>query len=155
MTIDNGPYLFDVGVTALAHSDAPVRDRALSYVQRAISGEIDAIVPYASVVGAHNALTSYYGLSNDRASTLMENFMSAQRIHWYSGMVEDVVRNGFSRARRTNIGGWDGYYAEVAVSEGAETVLTIDNDFEKVDEVESNVILSPEEFSQLNEYLGY
>lgn len=155
MTSDNGPYLFDVGVTALAHSDAPVRDTALSYVQRAIAGEIDAIVPHVSVVGAHNALTSYYGLSNDRASTLMENFMSARRIHWYSGMTEDVVRDGFSRALRSNIGGWDGYYAAVAVSEGAETVLTIDNDFEKVDEVEANVILSPEEFSELNEYLGY
>jgi predicted nucleic acid-binding protein len=155
MTTDNGPYLFDVGVTALAHSDAPVRDSALSYVQRAIAGEIDAIVPCASVVGAHNALTSYYGLSNDRASTLMENFMSARRIHWYSGMTEDVVRGGLSRARRSNIGGWDGYYAEVAVSEGANTVLTIDDDFEKVGEVDSNVILSPEEFSELNEYLGY
>ena len=34
-----GPYLFDVGVIALAHTDAPVRDAALSYVRRAIAGE--------------------------------------------------------------------------------------------------------------------
>lgn len=153
--MSEGPYLFDVGVTALAHSDAPVNDRALSYVQRAISGEIDAIVPRASVVGAHNALTTYYGVSNDRASTLLQNFLDAERIHWYEGMAEEVVRNGFSLASDTNIGGWDGYYASVAIEEGVETILTIDSDFTKVDGLNANIILSPDEFATLNEYLGY
>lgn len=153
--MSEGPYLFDVGVTALAHSNAPVKDAALSYVRRAISGEIDAIVPYASVVGAHNALTSYYGLSNARASKLMQNFMSAKRIHWYDGMSRDVVSDGFSLATELNIGGWDGYYAQVAVEEGAETILTIDDDFERVDGIETNVVLSTSEFGELNEYLGY
>jgi predicted nucleic acid-binding protein len=153
--MNEGPYLFDVGITALAHSGAPVRDAALRYVRQAITGEIDAIVPYASVVGAHNALTSYYGLSNDRASTLMENFTSARRIHWYDGMAEHVVREGLSLARETNIGGWDGYYAAVALEEGARTILTIDDDFERVDGVETEVVLSSEQFAALNEYLGY
>jgi len=80
--VSDGSYLFDVGVTALAHTDAPVRDEALSYLRRAISGEIDAIVPYTSVVGAQNALTSYYGISNERAARVMQNFMEAKRIHW-------------------------------------------------------------------------
>lgn len=150
-----GPYLFDAGVTALAHSNAPVEDAALSYVRRVISGEIDAVVPRASVVGAHNALTSYYGLSNSRASKLMQNFMSAKRIHWYGGMGRAVVNEGFSLATDLNIGGWDGYYAQVALEASVETILTIDDDFEKVDGVETNVVLSPEEFADLNEYLGY
>lgn len=153
--MSEGPYLFDVGVTALAHSDAPVNDTALSYVRRAIAGEIDAVVPYASVVGAHNALTAYYGLSNAHASTLMENFMDAKRIHWYDGLSKETVRSGFSQARELNIGGWDGYYAHVAREEGVDTILTIDDDFEKVAEVDAEVILSPTEFAALNEYLGY
>lgn len=132
-----------------------VNDTELSYVQQAISGDIDAIVPYASVVGAHNALTTDYGVSNARASTLMQNFMDAKRIHWYNGGTEDVVRTGFSRASDTNIGGWDGYYAAVAREEGVGTVLTIDNDFKKVQGINANVILSAEEFATLNEYLGY
>ena len=153
--MSDGPYLFDVGVTALAHTDAPVRENALSYLRRAISGEIAAVVPYASVVGAHNALTSYYGLSNERASLLMENFMEAKRIHWYDGMSEGLVRDGLTLAAETNIDGWDGYYARVAIEEGVETVLTIDNDFETVEGIEANVILSSEEFAALNAYLGY
>ena len=153
--MSDGPYLFDVGVTALAHTDAPVRENALSYLRRAISGEIDAVVPYASVVGAHNALTSYYGLSNERASLLMENFMEAKRIHWYDGMSEGLVRDGLTLAAETNIDGWDGYYARVAIEEGVETVLTIDDDFETVEGIEANVILSSEEFAALNAYLGY
>jgi len=153
--VSDGPYLFDVGVTALAHTDAPVRDRALSYLRQAIAGEIDAIVPYASVVGAHNALTSYYGISNERASRLMQNFMEAKRIHWYNGMAETVVRDGFSRASETNISGWDGYYAQVAINEGVNTVLTIDDDFKRFDAFVAEVILSPDEFSELNRFLGY
>ena len=153
--MSDGPYLFDVGITALAHTNAPVRDTALSYVRQAIAGEIDAVVPYASVVGAHNALTSYYGLSNGRASRLLENFMEAKRIHWYSGFEGEVVCDGFVLARELNIGGWDGYYAQVALEEGVETILTIDDDFENVEGVEAEIILSPEEFATLNDYLGY
>lgn len=29
---------------------------------------------------------------------LMQNFMDAKRIHWYSGMNEEVVREGFVQA---------------------------------------------------------
>lgn len=153
--MSNGPYLFDVGVIALAHSDAPVNGTPLSYVKRAIAGEIDAVVPYASVVGAHNALTTYYGLSNARASRLMENFLDTNQIHWYRGMSERLLRGGFDLARTQNIGGWDGYYGQVALSEGVETILTIDDDFEQLDGVQAEVVLTAEEFAQLNDYLGY
>lgn len=153
--MSDGPYLFDGGVIALAQSDAPVNNTPLSYVKRAITGEIDAIVPYASVVGAHNALTTYYGLSNARASRLMENFLDTTEIHWYSGMSERLLRDGFDIARKQNIGGWDGYYGQVAVAEGVETILTIDDDFEQLDGVEAEVVLTSEEFGELNEYLGY
>ena len=149
-----GPYLFDVGVIALAHSDAPVRETALSYVRDAVTGDIDAVVPYPAVVGAHTVLTTYYGYSNADAARLMQNFMDAQRIHWYDGMTEETVRGGFSRAAAANVGGWDGYYAQVAIEDGVETVLTIDDDFERFDDFETEVILSGEEFAELNEFLS-
>lgn len=148
------PYLFDVGVIALAHTEAPVRDTALSYVRDAIAGEIDAVVPYPALLGAHTVLTTYYGRSNADASRLLENFLDAKRIHWYDGMSEAVVRGGLSRASDANVGGWDGYYAQVAIDEGVNTVLTIDDDFERFDAFDTEVILSPEEFRELNRFLG-
>jgi len=66
-----------------------------------------------------------------------------------------VVRDGFSRAADTNIDGWDGYYIQVAIEKGVETVVTIDDDFEQVAGIEANLILSPEEFATLYGYLGY
>ncbi len=45
MSDGDGPYLFNVGVIALAHTEALVRDAALSYVRDAITGNIDAVVP--------------------------------------------------------------------------------------------------------------
>jgi hypothetical protein len=53
-----------------------------------------------------------------------------------------------------NIDGWDGYYAQVAVAEGVNTVLTIDDDFERVDDFDTEIILSTEEFRELNAFLG-
>ncbi len=152
--MDEGPYLFDVGVIALAHTDAPVRDATLEYVQAAIRGEIDAVVPYPAVLGAHNVLTAYYGRSNADASRLLGNFMDAKRIHWHEGIPEDVVRNGLSQAGEANVGGWGGYYAQVAIEEGVETVLTIDDDFERFGAFETEVVLSAAEFEELNRFLG-
>jgi len=148
------PYLFDVGVIALVHTEAPVRDAALSYVRDAIAGDIEAVVPYPALVGAHSVLTTYYGRSNTDASRLLQNFMDAKRIHWHDRMSEDTVRGGFSRASTANLDGWDGYYAQVAIEEGVRTVLTIDDDFEGFAAFDTEVILSPAEFRELNEFLG-
>lgn len=153
MSDRRGPYLFDVGVIALAHTEAPVRDAALSYVRRAISGDIDAVVPYPAVFGAHTVLTTYYGRSNADASRLLQNFMDAKRIHWYDTMPEVVVRDGLSQASRMNVDGWEGYYAQVAIEEGVNTMLTIDNDFDRFDAFDTEIILSPSEFRELNTFL--
>jgi len=61
--------------------------------------------------------------------------------------------DGFSPASEANVGGWDGYYPQVAINEGVNTVLTIDNDFQRFDAFDTEVILSPEEFNELNRYL--
>ena len=153
--MSDAPYLFDVGVVALAHAGTPVSGSALSHLQDAITGTIDGVIPYAALVGAHHVLSSYYGFSNARASQLMQNLMDSKRIYWYDDMPEEVVRSGFSLAGELNIDGWDGYYAEVAFNEGVGTILTIDDDFESVDGVTTEVILSSDEFATLNEFLGY
>ena len=154
MSEAGGPYLFDVGVIALAHTEAPVREAALSYVQDAIAGEIDAVVPYPAVFGAHVVLTTYYGRSNAEASRLLANFLDASRIRWYDGISEATVRGALAQANETNSNGWDGYYAQVAIDEGVTTVLTIDDDFERFDAFETEIILSPDEFRELNAFLG-
>lgn len=99
------PYLFDIGVIALAHAGTPVSEPALSSLRDAITGTIEGVVPYAALVGAHHALSSYYGFSNDRASQLMRNVMDAKRIHWYDEIPERLVRSGFSLAGEPNIDG--------------------------------------------------
>jgi len=154
MSDAGGPYLFDVGVIALAHTTAPVRDAALSYVQAAIAGDIDAVVPYPALFGAHTVLTTYYGYSNADASRLLQNFLDAKRIHWYDRMPDAVVQGGFSHAGEVNVDGWDGFYAQVAIDEGVKTVLTIDDDFERFDAFDTEVILSPKQFAELNRYLA-
>ncbi|VTT87031.1 hypothetical protein DM2_3069 [Halorubrum sp. DM2] len=153
MSDAGGPYLFDVGVIALAHTDAPVRDAALSYVRDAIAGDIDAVVPYPAVYGAHVVLTTHYGYTNADASRLLSNFLDARRIHWHDRLPERTVRAGLDRAGDANVGGWDGYYAQVAIEEGVATLLTVDDDFERFDAFETELILSPEEFETLDEYL--
>lgn len=153
--MDDGPYLFDVGVTALAHAGTPVSETALTLVRRAVTGEIEAIVPYASLLGAHHVLVSVYGFSAGEASELVGRFMDAERVHWYGDVAEDGTRAALERAGASNVDGWDGYYAQVAIEEGVKTILTLDDDFERLDGVEAEVVLSSEEFAALNEYLGF
>jgi len=151
--MSDGPYLFDVGVVALAHAGTPVSDPALSYVRRGVAGEIDAIVPRSALFGAHTVLSNYYGFSNAEASRLMRNFMGASRIHWCTKMPEATVEDAFDRSRELNVDGWDGYYATVALEEGAETILTLDDDFERVEGVSTEILLSREEFATLTEFI--
>lgn len=154
MSEDSGPYLFDVGVVALAHAGTPVSDRAMSYLRDAIRGDIDAIVPYPVVFGAHVVLTEYYGVSTGAATDMMLNFMDSERIDWRGEMPESVVRRAFGRASALNVDAWDGYYADLALGEEVNTVLTLDDTFDSVDGVSTEVILSPAEFAILNDFLS-
>ena len=151
--MSDGPYLFDVGVVALAHARTPVSETPLSYVRDAIRGDIDVVVPYTALVGAHHVLTSFYGFSHGDASRLMQNLTDAKRVHWYRELPDRVVRSGFGLASEHGIDGWDGYYARVALDEGVETILTLDDDFKAVDGIDTEVVLSPEEFAALEEHL--
>ena len=154
MSRSDGPYLLDAGVVALAHTDAPVRNAVLDRLKAGIAGEIEAVVPYPAVIGAHHVLTAYYGRSNGAASRLLRNFPDAGRTHWYDGVPRGVVRDGLSLAGDADVGGWDGCYAAVATAEDVNTVATIDDDFERFDAFDTEVILSPEQYRELNAYLG-
>ena len=139
----------------MAAAETATDDGAFTYVRQVIAGRIQAIVPHTSLLGAHHILSSVYRFSNDRASALMQRFMNANRIHRHEELAEDAVRAGFECAGEMNIDGWDGYYAQVAIEEGAETILTLDDDFDRIDELTAEVILSSEEFRTLDEFLGY
>ncbi|WP_144903952.1 hypothetical protein [Halobellus captivus] len=80
--------------------------------------------------------------------------MDAKRFRWYDEITHSVVRNAFSQASDANVGGRDGYYAGAAIDEGVNTVLTIDDDFERFDAFDTEGILSSEQFRELNQYLG-
>ena len=58
------------------------------------------------------------------------------------------------RASEANVGGWDGYYTQVAIEAGVETVATIDNDFERFDAFDTELVFSPEEFEELDRFLS-
>lgn len=150
-----GPYLFDVSLIALGHAGTPVSEPALQYVRQAVEGKIDAIVPHPALIGSQHILRRVYRFSNTEAARLMTQFRDARRIHWYEDIPESRLRDGLTLAGTANINGWDGYYATVARNEGVETILTLDDDFERVEGVACEVVLDTEQFETLNEYIGW
>jgi len=152
--VSDAPVLFDVGVVALAHSGTPMCDTSLGYVRDAIQGELDAVVPYQVMVGAHHILNRDYGFSRAEATYVLTNFLDAEQIHWYPGFTESDTRQGLTLAREHNIEGWDGFYAHVALTTGATTVITLDDDFERVDDLSVEIPLSEDEREQFHEYLA-
>lgn len=144
--------VFDVGVVALAHSGTPMSGTALGYVRDAIRGDLDAVVPYQALFGAHHILHRNYEFSREEATYVLTNFLDARRIHWYSGPGEPDTRQGLEIADEHNIEGWDGYYAHVAQATGATTVIGLDDDFERVG-LAVEIPLTGEERTALHEYL--
>jgi predicted nucleic acid-binding protein len=151
--MSEGPYLFDVSLIALAHAGTPVSEPALQYVRQAVEGQIDAVVPHAALIGAQHTLRNVYRFSNAEAARLMTQFRDARRIHWYEDMPERLLRESLDLAGIKNIDGWDGYYGAAAQREGVETILTLDDDFERVTDVTCEVLLDTEQFQTLTDYI--
>lgn len=148
------PVLFDVGVVALAHSGTPMSGTALEYVHAAIRSEIDAVVPYTVLFGAHHILRLDYGFSRAEATYVLTNFLDARRVNWYTGPTGTDSRKGLALAGEHNIDGWDGYYAHVAQVTGASTVVGLDDDFARIEELDVEIPLTDAERTRLHDYLA-
>jgi hypothetical protein len=129
-------------VVALAHSGTPMSGTALGYIRDAVRGELDAVVPYSVLIGAHHILHLDYEFSRAEATYVLTNFADARRIHWYTGPGDH------------NIDGWDGYYAHVAQATNATTVIGLDDDFERVEGLSVTIPLTTTERKRLHEYLA-
>jgi predicted nucleic acid-binding protein len=147
--------VLDVGVTALAHAApaTPGHESALEHVRRAIRGERETVVPYPAVVGAHHVLRDVYRMPRAEASDRLAGFVAAERPHWYDTATEADIEAALSIAGTHNIDAWDGYYAHVARNTGASTVITLDDDFERVGELSADIVLSSAEFADLSAYI--
>jgi|GEM_PF-619059 len=147
--------VLDVGIVALAHAkpEIPGHESALGHVRRAIRGERQTVIPYPTVLGAHHVLRDIYRVPRAEASHRLSGFVGAERPQWYGAITETDVTGALSIAGEHNIGAWDGYYAYVARETGANTVLTLDDDFERVDGISPEVILSSDEFTELSAYI--
>ena len=146
--------LFDVGVVALAHSGTPMSGTALNCVRKAVRGEIDAVVPYSVLIGAHHILNLDYDFSREDATHVLTNFEDAQEVHWYSGPGDPDIREGLNLAGEHNIDGWDGYYAHVAQATGATIIIGLDDDLERIAGLSLEVPLTADERADLHEYLA-
>ena len=148
------PVLFDVGVVALAHSGTSMSGTALEYVRKAVHGEIRAIVPYSVLIGAHHILNMDYGFSRKEATYVLTNFADARQVQWYTGPASLDIHEGLGLAGEHNIDGWDGYYAHVAESTGATTVVGLDDDFDRIEGLSVEIPLTDDERRELHEYLS-
>ncbi len=68
-------------------------------------------------------------------------------------MSKDILRESLSILQDISIDGWDSYYARVAQITEANKIITLDDDFDKVPGLESDVILSKRQFRILDDYL--
>jgi predicted nucleic acid-binding protein len=148
------PVLFDVGAVALAHSGTPMSGTALEYVRDAVHGDLDAVVPYQALFGAHHILNRDYHFPREDATYVLTNFLGARQVHWYAGPKGSDTQHGLDIAGGHNIEGWDGFYTHVARSTDATTLVTLDDDFERVNDLSIEIPLTDDEREQLHEYLA-
>ena len=148
--------LFDVGVLALAHTkpETPGQGSALSHVREAIRGERSTVIPYPAIVGAHHVLRGVYRMPRSEASHRLTGLVGAQQPCWYGSVAESDLTGALALAGQHNIDAWDGYYAHVARETGATTILTLDDDFDRIGDIEAEIVLSEAEFENLTAYIN-
>jgi predicted nucleic acid-binding protein len=105
------------------------------------------------VVGAHHVFRGCYYLKNETASELMQNFIESSNIYWYKDFTYTHLNQAFDYSSQYNIEGWDGYFAKAAEEAGANTIITIDERFERIDHIQQELVLSDDEKRELNEFL--
>lgn len=147
--------LLDVGVVALAHTkpETPGHEVALDHIRRAIRGERATVIPYPAVVGAHHVLRDIYRMPRAEASHRLIGLIGAKQPQWYEAITETDIDGALTIVGEHNIDAWDGYYAHIARETDAKTVLTLDDDFERVDGLTAEVVLSSDEFTELSDYI--
>lgn len=145
-------YVFDVGVIALSHADTPVSEPAFDYLKSAINGEITGIIPNTAILGAHHVLRNNYHIQNKVASDLLRNLQTARSLEWYKTVSFESITAALKTSGGANIEAWDAFYAKVAKETEADLILTLDDDFERVD-VNYEVILEESEFEELLEFM--
>jgi predicted nucleic acid-binding protein len=152
MSDDRAPYLLDVHTIALAHGRGPHHETALSYIRRGMRGEIPVVVTMPTIVGSQHILHAFYNFSWDEAGRILLGFTESPAIHWYEGLSLETARSALRLSRKYGIEGWDAYTVAVARREGYPTIVTTDNDFEQVEGVSVEYVLTPEEAAELSEW---
>ena len=85
-----------------------------------------------------------FQLSRSSSSPEFQGCKANPLVRRYAG---NVLRSGLSQSSEANVGAWGGYSAQVMVDEVVNTVLTLNNDFERFDAFDTKVILSPANLS--------
>jgi len=145
-------YFLDVSAVALSHAMTPYSRPALDYVQRGIAGEIEVVMPYEVLYGAQHQLEMRYNLSNPEASHRMLNLYAADSLRWVS-MDSDTANAGLHRSKNANIEAWDGFFAEMALQADTSAIVSLDNDFERIEGPRHENPLTPEQAKKLHQYI--
>lgn len=147
------PAVADVGVVALAHAQTPVSAPVLDIIRAGVTGELDLVIPAPAIIGAHHVLTGVFGATDRDAARVLRNLLTAHNIRLYDDTSRPNLDSALENVETHNVDGWDGYYIRAYRQLNGGSLLTTDDDFASIGDVNDEIILTEEEFRELNTYL--
>ncbi|MGQ4834178.1 MAG: type II toxin-antitoxin system VapC family toxin [Candidatus Asgardarchaeia archaeon] len=124
--------IVDVGPIVLSHCENPAKNEAIDFIERVILGEINAVIPLTTFIGAYHIMTRYLRINREKAANELLATLELRSPVFLGDLSIDETISAIRNAFNFNIDGWDGYLVTLAEKIGASIIYTIDKKLAKV-----------------------
>ncbi|RLE69708.1 MAG: hypothetical protein DRJ45_06340 [Thermoprotei archaeon] len=142
--------IVDVGIIVLSHCENPVKNDVLDFIEKIFLGEINAVIPLSTFIGAYHIMTKYLRIKREVVKEELLKTLEIRSPFFIQDILIDHVIAGIKYASKYNIEGWDGYLISLADSLGASIIYTIDKKLRRVKHISIVIPISRENLKKYN-----
>jgi len=147
--------ILDVGIIVLAiEKNNPVRSKYLGILEDCIKGRIVSYIPLTVILGAYHVLVKVFKADRNITRNKLLSLMQAKKIRWIPEISSNVTKRAIEYASVYDFESWDGYLLALMRDFDIPVIYTIDEDFQRVNDIEVEGLLNQEEKDKLNAYIN-
>ena len=146
--------IVDVGLIVLSHCENPAKLEAIDFIEKVFTGEIRAVIPVSSFIGAYHIMVHYLKINPDEAAKELVDTLSLGTMDvFYEEISIESAVEALLFAREFKVESWDGYIVSLARKFETDAIFTIDKRLTKVKGIKVIVPISEETLSEYHRWL--
>jgi len=98
--------IVDVSIIVLSHCENPAKNEAIDFLEEVLIGNIKAIIPVSSFIGAYHIMTRYLRIDPEEvAKELCDTLTLRVEEAFYEGLSVDTAIEAIMTAQKYNVEG--------------------------------------------------